>query len=208
MYSVLNWLNVAKLIEFSLWELRFYVTFIGNAGCFKWALQWYSKCYGVASVTKTFTLKEVQTIHRLAPWTFLNILYFWTFAPDLMLLWELWKLWSLKKIKCLISSSIWIPQCLTASADAVHEGSLCNNRSIQNNIKALNFKRRRNYYTSNTEQLFIYIYMFIYLYYFFTIFIIIMLYIYIYYNYIILLFIILYYLYINTELFILKEGTL
>jgi cephalosporin hydroxylase len=30
----------------------------------KRALQCYSKCYCVASVTKTFTLKGVQTIHR------------------------------------------------------------------------------------------------------------------------------------------------
>jgi hypothetical protein len=29
------------------------------------ALQWHSKCYCVTSVTKTFTLKGVQTIHRL-----------------------------------------------------------------------------------------------------------------------------------------------
>jgi hypothetical protein len=28
------------------------------------ALQWYSKCYRVASVTKTFTLKGMQIIHR------------------------------------------------------------------------------------------------------------------------------------------------
>jgi hypothetical protein len=33
------------------------------------ALQWYSKCYCVANVTKTFTLKGVQTIHRSPPWT-------------------------------------------------------------------------------------------------------------------------------------------
>jgi hypothetical protein len=30
----------------------------------KRALQWYSKCYCVASVTKTFTFKGVQAIHR------------------------------------------------------------------------------------------------------------------------------------------------
>jgi hypothetical protein len=28
----------------------------GNAGCLKNTLQWYSKCYCLASVTKTFTL--------------------------------------------------------------------------------------------------------------------------------------------------------
>jgi hypothetical protein len=31
-------------------------------------LQWYAKCYYVASVTKTFTLKGVQTIHRSRCW--------------------------------------------------------------------------------------------------------------------------------------------
>jgi hypothetical protein len=34
-------------------------------GVSKISLQWYSKGYSVASVTKTFTLKGVQTIHRL-----------------------------------------------------------------------------------------------------------------------------------------------
>jgi hypothetical protein len=33
----------------------------------KRALQWYSKCYYVASVTKMFALKEVQIIHRSTP---------------------------------------------------------------------------------------------------------------------------------------------
>jgi hypothetical protein len=33
------------------------------------ALQWYSKCYCVANVTRTFTLKGVQTIHPTAPTT-------------------------------------------------------------------------------------------------------------------------------------------
>jgi hypothetical protein len=36
-------------------------------GVSKRALQWYSKCYCVASVTKTFTLKGVQTIPRSTP---------------------------------------------------------------------------------------------------------------------------------------------
>jgi hypothetical protein len=39
-------------------------TFLTIHGVSKIALQWYSKCYCVASVTKTFTLKGVQTIHR------------------------------------------------------------------------------------------------------------------------------------------------
>jgi hypothetical protein len=39
-------------------------------GCFKKrALEWYSKCYCVASVTKTFTPKGVHSIHRLISWT-------------------------------------------------------------------------------------------------------------------------------------------
>jgi hypothetical protein len=37
-------------------------------GVSKRALQWYSKCYCVASVTKTFTLKGAQTIHRSRSW--------------------------------------------------------------------------------------------------------------------------------------------
>jgi hypothetical protein len=32
-------------------------------GVLKGALQWYSKCYCLASVTKTFTLKGVQSVH-------------------------------------------------------------------------------------------------------------------------------------------------
>jgi hypothetical protein len=35
----------------------------------KRALQWYSQFYCVSSVTKTFTLKGVQTIHRSKCWT-------------------------------------------------------------------------------------------------------------------------------------------
>jgi hypothetical protein len=34
----------------------------------KRALQWYSKCYCVASITKTFTLKGGQTVHRPRCW--------------------------------------------------------------------------------------------------------------------------------------------
>jgi hypothetical protein len=36
-------------------------------GVSKIALQWYSKCCCVASVTKTFTLEGVQTIRRSTP---------------------------------------------------------------------------------------------------------------------------------------------
>jgi hypothetical protein len=39
----------------------------------KRALQWCSKCYCVASVTETFTLKSVQTVHRLTTWTFVRL---------------------------------------------------------------------------------------------------------------------------------------
>jgi hypothetical protein len=63
MYSVVNCHNVAKQTEFCLGQLRFNVTSTGNVGCFKKALQGYSKCYCVSSVMKTFTLKGVQTIH-------------------------------------------------------------------------------------------------------------------------------------------------
>jgi hypothetical protein len=67
MCSVLNCHIVAKHIEFCLGQLRLNVTFTVNAGCFKKALQYYSKCYCVASVTKTFTLKGVQTICHSTP---------------------------------------------------------------------------------------------------------------------------------------------
>jgi hypothetical protein len=36
-------------------------------GVLKRALQWYSKCYCVVIVTKTFTLKGLQTIHLSTP---------------------------------------------------------------------------------------------------------------------------------------------
>jgi hypothetical protein len=46
------------------------VTCIFNyTGVSKIALQWYSKCYCVARVTNTFTLKCVQTIHHSRCWT-------------------------------------------------------------------------------------------------------------------------------------------
>jgi hypothetical protein len=38
-----------------------------NTMCFKRDLQSYSKCYCVVSVTKTFTLKGLQTIQRSTP---------------------------------------------------------------------------------------------------------------------------------------------
>jgi hypothetical protein len=44
-------------------------TSTGNLGCFKTALEWFSKCYCVASVTKTFTPKSIHTICRSTPWT-------------------------------------------------------------------------------------------------------------------------------------------
>jgi hypothetical protein len=63
MYSVLNYHNVAKHIKFYLGELWFNDSLVMQ-GASKRASQRYSKCYCVASVTKTFTLKGVQTIHR------------------------------------------------------------------------------------------------------------------------------------------------
>jgi hypothetical protein len=35
-----------------------------NTGCFKRALQWYSKCYCVATVTKRFALSVVQGVEQ------------------------------------------------------------------------------------------------------------------------------------------------
>jgi hypothetical protein len=61
MDSAFNCHNIAKHTEVYLGELRFDVNSTGNA---KRVLQWYSKCYCVASVTKMFILKGVQTIHR------------------------------------------------------------------------------------------------------------------------------------------------
>jgi hypothetical protein len=62
--SVLNCYIVARHTEFYVGYLSLNLTFAGDAGCFKKFLQWYSKCYSVASVTKKFTLKGVQTTHR------------------------------------------------------------------------------------------------------------------------------------------------
>jgi hypothetical protein len=62
MYSVLNCHNVAKHTEFHLGQLRLNLTSTGNVGVSKRALQWYSKCCYVASVTRIFPLKGVQSI--------------------------------------------------------------------------------------------------------------------------------------------------
>jgi hypothetical protein len=42
-------------------------------GVSKRALQWYSNCYCVASITKIFTPKGVQTIHLSSCWTMGNL---------------------------------------------------------------------------------------------------------------------------------------
>jgi hypothetical protein len=60
MYSVLNYHNVAKYIEFYLGELWFNVTSTGNSECLKRALQLYFKYYSLRSVTKTFILKTFK----------------------------------------------------------------------------------------------------------------------------------------------------
>jgi hypothetical protein len=65
MYSVSNCHNVAKYTEFYLGYLRFNVTSTGNADCLKksFILVWYSKCYCVVSVTKTFILNTLHAQH-------------------------------------------------------------------------------------------------------------------------------------------------
>jgi hypothetical protein len=65
MYSGLNSHYVAKYTEFYLKQLRFNV--ISNCT--------YSKRYYVASVTKTFTLKGVQTVRRST--LFIDLLHFY-----------------------------------------------------------------------------------------------------------------------------------
>jgi hypothetical protein len=65
MYSVLNCYNVAQHPEFYLGQLRLNVTSTGNTECLK-PLQWYSKCYFVASVKKTFKHKGV-ILHNCLP---------------------------------------------------------------------------------------------------------------------------------------------
>jgi hypothetical protein len=64
MYSVSNCQNIAKHIGFSCDSYGLNATSTYNAGYFKKASQWYSECYCVTNVTKMFTLKSVQTIHR------------------------------------------------------------------------------------------------------------------------------------------------
>jgi hypothetical protein len=49
------------------WIMSRIVIFIQDVS--KKALQWYSTRYTVTSVTKTFTLKGVETIYRSTPWT-------------------------------------------------------------------------------------------------------------------------------------------
>jgi hypothetical protein len=60
-------------------------------GVSKRALQRYSKCYCVASVTKTFTFEGVQTIHRSTPClyklqSYCNV-FSWIYNHELWLLW-------------------------------------------------------------------------------------------------------------------------
>jgi hypothetical protein len=63
MCSVLNSRNVAKHTKFYWDGYNSILLPLVMQGVSKKALQWYSKCYCVASVTATFTLKGVQTIH-------------------------------------------------------------------------------------------------------------------------------------------------
>jgi hypothetical protein len=67
MHSVLNCHNLAKDAKFFLGWLWFSVASTVMQGVSDRPLQWYSKCYCVVSVTKTFTLKGIQTIHCLTP---------------------------------------------------------------------------------------------------------------------------------------------
>jgi hypothetical protein len=48
----------------SITEIYILLAFSLLQGASKTVLQWYSKCYCVASVTKTSVLKGIQTIHR------------------------------------------------------------------------------------------------------------------------------------------------
>jgi hypothetical protein len=64
MYSVLNSHNVAKHTDFCLKSYCSMWLPLVMQAVSRRALQWCSKCYCVASVTKTFTLKGAQTIHR------------------------------------------------------------------------------------------------------------------------------------------------
>jgi hypothetical protein len=63
MYSVSNCHNIAKHIKLCLGWLWLNVASTGNARCFKKRFAMvFQMC--VAIITKTFTLKGVQTIHR------------------------------------------------------------------------------------------------------------------------------------------------
>jgi hypothetical protein len=59
-------------------------------GVSKRALQWYSKCYSLASVTKVFTLKGVQTIHHLRCWCiyFFNNTYIYIYIYIYIYYWR------------------------------------------------------------------------------------------------------------------------
>jgi hypothetical protein len=57
--------------------------FVLSCQCLKIALQWYFSCFCVASVTKTFKLEGVQTVHRSRRWivcTHLSVSVFVTLA--------------------------------------------------------------------------------------------------------------------------------
>jgi hypothetical protein len=77
MYSLLNCRNVGNTSRFirdsygSMWLP------LVMQGVSKGVLQWYSKCYCVATVKKTFTLKGVQIIHRSTPWTIILGVWKW-----------------------------------------------------------------------------------------------------------------------------------
>jgi hypothetical protein len=67
MYSVLNCHNAAKYTDFYLGYLRFNVTSIGNAECFKKSFTMVFQMLLCASVMKIFTLKGIQTVHCSTP---------------------------------------------------------------------------------------------------------------------------------------------
>jgi hypothetical protein len=70
MYSILNCRKVAKKTPSFTWDSygSMWLKLVTH-GVSKRALQWYSKHYCVMSVTKTFTLKGIKTIHRSTLWT-------------------------------------------------------------------------------------------------------------------------------------------
>jgi hypothetical protein len=64
MYSVLNCHNVARhRVSPGIITVQCDFLSMVMQGVSKRALQWYSKCCCVASVTKTFTLQGAQTTH-------------------------------------------------------------------------------------------------------------------------------------------------